>query len=136
MHRRRRLILWLLILAFTVPLPLGGALAAGACAHEGMAAADEAAVEHAHHHAMHAMTAESPAESAHDCCHDAAGVVDSSMPCDGSSCSGCAVTCHIVSTLPNTPISLSDERRTRAPDTALESVQHIYPQVPHQPPRV
>ena len=128
MTRCRRLIVWLLVLAFV--LPLGGVWAASGCEHEsdGRAVMDDAA------HAHHAMSMEEPVAS-HPCCqHDAA--VPQTDACDSDHCTGCVLACSVVSSLPAAAIGIGFESSPYLPAEPAQVNHSIYPQVPHQPPRV
>ena len=130
MPRRHRLVVWLLVLAFIVPLPLGGALAASECLHE--QAGDDGAMDGSHAH--HAMTGQSVAD-AHPCCPDDAAMPQADV-CDGDSCGGCAMACSVVASLPAAGLGIDFDASASLAIEPAQTNHTIYPQVPHQPPRV
>ena len=130
MIRCRRFIVWLLVLAFVAPLPLAGALASSGCEHEGdgIAVVDDGA------HAHHAMPMDDTTAS-HPCCQNDPAVPQANA-CDGDHCSGCVLACSVISSLPAAPIGIGFEPSPYLSAEPAQTNHSIYPQVPHQPPRV
>lgn len=130
MPRHRRLVIWLLLAALIVPLPLGAALATGEPSPDAMMTVVDMTGHD--HHSM----ATQDAYPAHGCCQDEAPMPSTGEHCEAGHCGACAAVCHVVASLPVDSSILGLE-----PDASL-SVEHlltasiIYPQVPHQPPRV